>query len=249
MFELNGRVALVTGAGQRAGKAIAETFARQGAVVVVNDLVPALAEETADAIRAAGGRAVAQAFDVTALDAVKAGVAAAVEAVGPVGILVNNAGNGGATTMRHAPFVDLDPADWTGPIDVNLYGVMNCIHAVLRPMTEAGWGRIITISSYAGTHGNTSGLSPYAAGKGGGISLMRHIAMETGPLGVTANTIALGLIREGDDPVFNKLTRAIPVRRRGTPDDVAALCTFLASEEAGWITGQTIQLNGGAQTT
>jgi NAD(P)-dependent dehydrogenase (short-subunit alcohol dehydrogenase family) len=73
--------------------------------------------------------------------------------------------------------------------------------------------------------------------------------METGPLGVTANTVALGLIREGDDPVFNRSTKTIPVRRRGTPDDVAALCTFLASEEAGWITGQTIQLNGGAQRT
>jgi 3-oxoacyl-[acyl-carrier protein] reductase len=75
--------------------------------------------------------------------------------------------------MRHAPFIDLEPADWRGPIDVNLYGVMNCIHAVLWPMTERGWGRIITISSYAGTHGNTSGLGPYAAGKGGAISLMR----------------------------------------------------------------------------
>jgi 3-oxoacyl-[acyl-carrier protein] reductase len=249
MFELTGKVALVTGAGRRAGKAIAEAFARQGAAVAVNDVVRALAEEAAEAIRAAGGKAVAAPFDVTDLAAVRAGMEAAAASLGPIDILVNNAGNGGAQGMSHSRFIDMDPAEWRGPVEINLFGVMNCSHAALRPMTERGWGRIITISSYAGTHGNTGGLSHYAAGKGGGLSFMRHLAMENAAAGVTANTIALGLIREGDDPRFEKLTRQIPVQRRGMPEDVAALCVYLASEEAGWLTGQTIQLNGGVHTT
>jgi 3-oxoacyl-[acyl-carrier protein] reductase len=249
MFELNGKVALVTGAGQRIGRGVAETLARQSATLVVNDLLPDLAQEVADGIVQAGGKALAQAFDVTDLEAVKAGVATAVAKVGPIDILVNNAGNGGARPLAHSHFIDMDPADWRAPVEVNLFGVMNCIHAVLRPMVDRGWGRIITISSYAGTHGNTGGLSHYAAGKGGGLSFMRHVAMETAPKGVTANTIALGLVRKGDDPRFNALTKMIPVRRRGNPDDVAALCVYLAAEESGWLTGQTIQLNGGVNTT
>ena len=143
----------------------------------------------------------------------------------------------------------MDPAQWMTPIAVNLFGVMNCIHAVLRPMADRGWGRIITISSYAGTKGTDIGTAHYGAAKSGSAGFMRNIALEAGPQGVTANTIALGLIREGEGPGFAKATAALPTRRRGSPDDVAALCLYLVSREAGWLTGQTINLDGGAFTS
>jgi NAD(P)-dependent dehydrogenase (short-subunit alcohol dehydrogenase family) len=251
MFDLSGKIALVTGAGQNAGAGIAEAFARQGAAVIVNDVLAERAEETAEAIRKAGGKAVAQAFDVTNLEAVKAGVAAGEAALGgKVDILVNNAGNGGAEGgLKMKPFSEMTPDLWAAPIAVNLYGVMNCTHAVIGGMIEKNWGRLITIASGAGTHGLNIGVSHYGAGKGGAISFMRHLAMENGPFGVTANTVALGLIRQTDTPVLNELSKRLPTRRRGNPDDVGALCVYLASPEAAWFTGQTLQLNGGALTT
>jgi 3-oxoacyl-[acyl-carrier protein] reductase len=251
VFDLSGKVALVTGAGQNAGAGIARGFARQGAAVIVNDVVAERAESTAEEIRKAGGKATAQPFDVTRLDAVKAGVAAGEAALGGrVSILVNNAGNGGAEGfLKMMPFSEMDPALWKAPIDVNLFGVMNCTHAVIKGMIEQGWGRIVTIASGAGTSGLDIGVTHYGAGKGGAISFMRHIAMENGPHGITANTVALGLIRQTDDPTLNRLAQRLPTRRRGNPEDVAALCIYLASPEAAWFTGQTLQLNGGAVTT
>jgi 3-oxoacyl-[acyl-carrier protein] reductase len=251
VFDLSGKTALITGAGQNAGAGIARLFARQGAAVIVNDVVAERAEAVAEEIRGAGGKAVGRAFDVTDLAAVKAGVAAAETAVGgQVDILVNNAGNGGAFgLLKMAPFSELPPEAWSIPVDVNLYGVMNCTHTVIRGMIARGWGRLITIASSAGTHGLAIGASHYAAGKGGAIGFMRHIAMENGPHGITANTVALGLIRQTDDPTLNALAKRLPVQRRGTPEDVAALCLYIASPEASWFTGQTLQLNGGAITT
>jgi NAD(P)-dependent dehydrogenase (short-subunit alcohol dehydrogenase family) len=250
-FDLTGKVALVTGAGQNAGAGIAAGYARQGAGVIVNDVRTERAQATVDAIEAEGGRAVAQAFDVTDLAAVKAGIAAGEAALGgTVDILVNNAGNGGAEgLLKMMPFSEMPPELWAGPIAVNLYGVMNCTHAVINGMIAKNWGRLITIASGAGTHGLNIGVTHYGAGKGGAISFMRHIAMENGPHGITANTVALGLIRQTDDPTLNQLAQRLPTRRRGNPDDVAALCLYLASPEAGWFTGQTLQLNGGALTT
>jgi NAD(P)-dependent dehydrogenase (short-subunit alcohol dehydrogenase family) len=250
IFDLTGKVALVTGAGQNAGAGISSLFARQGAAVIVNDVRPERAEAQAETIRAAGGKAVAQAFDVTDLAAVKAGVAAGEAALGgKVGILVNNAGNGGAGgLMKMMPFADMPPELWGAPIDVNLFGVMNCTHTVLRGMIDQGWGRVVTIASGAGTHGLNIGVAHYGAGKGGAIGFMRHIAVENGPYGITANTVALGLIRQTDNETLNKAARGIPVGRRGNPDDVAALCLYLASPEASWFTGQTLELNGGSNT-
>jgi NAD(P)-dependent dehydrogenase (short-subunit alcohol dehydrogenase family) len=251
MFDLSGTVALVTGAGQNAGAGIALIFARQGAAVIINDVVAERAEATAEAIRAAGGRASAQPFDVTDLAAVKAGVAAGEAALGgQVDILVNNAGNGGAEgPLNMRPFREMTPEMWTAPIAVNLYGVLNCTHAVIGGMVEKRWGRVITIASGAGTHGLDIGVSHYGAGKGGAIGFMRHLAVENGQFGVTANTVALGLIRQTDTPALNKLAERLPTRRRGNPDDVGALCLYLASREASWFTGQTLQLGGGANTT
>ena len=249
MFDLTGRVALVTGAGQNVGAGIARMLAAQGAAVAVNDVVPERASETVAAITAAGGKAFSAPFDVTAYDAVTAGVRDVTEALGPVDILVNNAGNGGAFGMVPQQFREMDPAAWEGPIRVNLYGVLHCSRAVVNGMCDRGWGRIITISSGAGTQGVNIGVSPYSAGKGGGISFTRTLALEVARTGVTANSIALGLMGMPDPKVTEHLARAIPVGRTGTPEDIGAACVWLASDEASWVTAQTIEVNGGSVTT
>jgi NAD(P)-dependent dehydrogenase (short-subunit alcohol dehydrogenase family) len=249
MFDLSARVALVTGAGQHVGAGIARTLAAQGATVVVNDVVAERAQATVETIRNAGGTASAVAFDVTDLEAVRAGVALAESDVGPVDILVNNAGNAGAHRMVPTPFRDMDPDDWSAPIDVNLYGVLNCCHAVIGAMCDRGWGRVITIASGAGTVGLRLGVSTYGAGKGGSIAFMRHLAVENARFGVTANTLAIGLMQAPTGDGTAALARQIPVGRVGRPEDIAALCVYLASEEASWMTGQTIELNGGSVTT
>jgi 3-oxoacyl-[acyl-carrier protein] reductase len=246
VFDLHGRVALVTGAGQNVGEGIARTLAAHGARVAVNDVVADRAHSLAGRIRESGGQALALPFDVTDLDE----VSAAVQGFGPVDILVNNAGNGGATQMSVGQFVDLEPAAWEGPIRVNLYGVLHCCHAVVKGMCERGWGRVITISSGAGTAGVNIGVTPYSAGKGGGLAFTRSLALEVAPHGVTANSIAIGLIAfAGDSEMTARLARAIPVGRTGSPEDVAAACLWLASDEAAWVTGQTVQVNGGSVTT
>jgi NAD(P)-dependent dehydrogenase (short-subunit alcohol dehydrogenase family) len=245
MFDLTGRTALVTGAGQNVGAGISRALAAQGATVAVNDIRAERAHEVVAEIAAAGGRAVAAPFDVTDLDAVLESVAA----VGDVDILVNNAGNGGEERMVPQAFREMDPAAWEGPIRVNLYGVMSCCKAVVGGMCVRGWGRIITISSGAGTGGVAIGVSPYSAGKGGGISFTRTLALEVASGGVTANTLAIGMMEMQDRTVTEQLVKRIPVGRAGTPTDIAAACVWLASDEAGWVTGQTIQINGGSITT
>ena len=173
MFDLTGRTALVTGAGQNIGAGIARALAGAGARVLVNDLRADRAGEVAEEI---GGEAEALPFDVTD----RAAVLAAVEAAGALDVLVNNAGNGGAEAMLPKRFADTEPAEWAGPMEVNLQGVLFCCHAVLPGMVERSHGRIITISSAAGTHGVGIGFTPYSVGKGGSLSLMRSLALEHG---------------------------------------------------------------------
>lgn len=245
MFDLDGKTALVTGAGQNVGAGIARTLASQGAHVLVNDIVPDRADEVAGAIVEAGRSAEALAFDVTDGEAVRAAIAER-----PINILVNNAGNGGAEMMQVKPFAETEPADWIGPIAVNLGGVLNCTRAVLPGMIERGWGRVIGVVSGAGTVGVNIGVAAYSAGKGGAAGLLRSVALEVAQTGVTVNSIALGLMSNtGDIGVTDQLARAIPTRRLGTPEDVAALCAYLASEEASWMTAQTIPLAGGSITS
>jgi len=247
MFDLQGSVALVRGAGQGVGAEIARALARQGAMVVVNDLVADRAQAVVEQIKAGGGQAVATPFDVTDLPLVREGIAPLLQ----VDILVNNAGNSGTTErMLVRQFVDMEPESWEGPIRVNLYGVLHCCSAVVGGMCERGWGRVITISSGAATAGVGIGVTPYSAGKGGGIAFTRSLALEVASQGVTANTLAIGLMESPAGPrVTAGLARGIPVGRTGTPSDVAAACVWLASEEAAWVTGQTIQINGGSVTT
>jgi NAD(P)-dependent dehydrogenase (short-subunit alcohol dehydrogenase family) len=245
MFDLTGRTALVTGAGQNVGAGIAQALAAQGARVAINDIDPVRAAGMAEQITSAGGAAVPLPFDVTD----GAAVEAAVRSLGPIDILVNNAGNGGAERLSIKPFREMDLGDWDKAVAVNLYGVLNCCHAVINGMCERGWGRIITISSGAGTGGVNIGVSHYSAGKGGGLAFTRTLALEVARQGVTANTLALGLLAAPDPKVTEKIARSIPVGRTGTPLDVAAACVWLASDEAAWVTGQTIQINGGSITT
>ncbi len=178
-----------------------------------------------------------------------AAVADAVGRLGAVDILVNNAGNAGAHTMVPKLFRDTTPAEWEGPLRVNVYGVMHCSHAVVGGMCDRGWGRIVTISSGAGTRWVNIGVAAYSAGKGAGIVFTRTLALEVARSGVTANTLAIGLMGMPDPTITAVLARSIPVGRTGVPDDVAAACAWLTSEEASWVTGQTIELNGGALTT
>ena len=244
MFDLSGKTALVTGAGQGVGAGIAEVLASAGATVLVNDFHAERAERTAAAV---GGRALP--FDVADLAAVEKAVGSA----GPVDILVNNAGI--PPSMRPVQFRELPPEEWAPYIDVNLYGVLNCVKATIDGMCDRGWGRVITISSGAGTTGLCIGVSIYAAGKGAGISFMRHLATECGRYGVTANTLALGLMQrdnvktEEARTVTKGMERGIPVGRLGTGTDVGYACAYLASTEASWMNGQTIGLNGGAVTS
>jgi NAD(P)-dependent dehydrogenase (short-subunit alcohol dehydrogenase family) len=245
MFDLTDKVALVTGAGQSVGAGIAEALARQGAHVLVNDIVAARAAEISRAIADSGGSAAPVPFDVTE----RTSVLDALRSVQPVDILVNNAGNAGATKMPLRPFVETDPEDWEPPIRVNLYGVLHCCHALVPAMCERGWGRVVTISSGAATAGVNIGVTPYSAGKGGALSFTRSLALEVARAGVTANTVAIGLMEIPDPRVTERLAKSIPVGRTGTPHDVAAACVWLASEEASWVTGQTIQVNGGSLTT
>ncbi|MAE96462.1 MAG: short-chain dehydrogenase [Deltaproteobacteria bacterium] len=247
MFDLSGRVGLVTGGGQNVGAGIARSLAAQGAAVAINDLVEERARVVAEEIAAQGGKAVAAAFDVSSGAAVAEGIAVAEQALGPIDILVNNAGV--PPGMGLTPFREQDPDDWTPFIDLNLYGVLHCCKAVIDGMCERGFGRIVTISSGAGQVGIPLGISTYGAGKGGALSFMRHLAMEVAGQGVTANSLALGLMASGTGDDTAAIAKTVPVGRVGFPEDIGAAVVYLASNEAAWVTGQTIGINGGNLTS
>jgi NAD(P)-dependent dehydrogenase (short-subunit alcohol dehydrogenase family) len=253
MFDLTGRVALVTGAGRGVGAGIAQALASQGAAVAVNDVDASRAEATCASIGGAGGRAVPVAFDVTERDAVTAGVGEIERALGPVDVLVNNAGIP-FEGMVVSTFRDMDPSVWDRFVRLNLYGVLECTKAVIDGMCERRFGRVIVIASDAAIHGLPIGISLYGAGKAGATGFLRHLAVEVAPTGVTANALALGLMastfehEQVDDEMIARLGKGIPAGRLGTPAEIGAACVYLASDEAGWVTGQTIAIDGGATT-
>ncbi|OZC87717.1 short-chain dehydrogenase [Rhodococcus sp. 05-340-1] len=251
MFDLQGHIALVTGAGQSVGAGIATVLARQGASVIVNDLHPDRAERVAAAIAAEGHTAVASAWDVTdyqsTVDHVRSAEA---ELGGHVDILVNNAGV--AEGKWNLPFRELTPELWRLPIDLNIYGSLNCTKAVIDGMCDNGWGRVVQISSGSARTGQNINVSMYATGKSGIEGFVRHLAAECGQYGVTANVLALGQQSNLADvmpaDMIERIVATIPIGRLGDAEEVGAACVYLASHESGGLTGQTIDFNGGTHT-
>ena len=250
---LDGRRAIVTGAGARTGRQIAHQLAQAGATVWVNDLYLELAETVASEITADGGEAHAIAGDVCDLESVR-GLR---EQTGPLDILVNNAGSGvrafSEGTALIEPFVASEPAAWEPVIAVNFYGVLHMTHTYLPSMLDQGWGRVVTIVSDAGRKGER-GQAVYGAAKAAAMGFMRGIAQEVGRKGVTANCIALGTIAfeggadEGSDQ-HRALVRPYPVGRLGQPHDPAPLAVLLCSDAGEWITGQVYPVDGGYTST
>ncbi len=256
ILDLGGRIALVTGAGQGVGRQIALHFAEHNSGgIIVNDYHLDRAEAVAEEVRAAGGNALAVQCDVTNLDAVKEMVAKGKEKFGPVGILVNNAGNAGATPTAEArkPFWETGPEVWDHYIGVNLYGVMNCTAAVIPGMIERkDAGRLVTIISEASRYGD-AGLEVYAGAKAGAAGFMRSCARTLGRYGITSNSISIAFTatpeveaRVKSDPErFKKMMSSYVIRRPGQPNDIANMALYLASDASSWITGQTYSVSGG----
>jgi 3-oxoacyl-[acyl-carrier protein] reductase len=254
LLDLSGRVALVTGAGQGVGAETARYLAGHGAGVVVNDYFAERAERVASEIRADGGTAVPITADVTDFSSVERMVAAAHAGLGTVDVLVNNAGNAGhdRSGLTAKPFWEKDPAEWEPYLRVNLYGVLHCCRAVIGAMVAAGrGGRIITVISDAGRVGEP-GLEAYSAAKAGAAGLTRALARGLGRYQITANNVAIAITRTPavaahieDEEHAKAVMRSYIIRRFGEPSDPAALITFLASNAASWITGQTYPVNGG----
>lgn len=256
-LDLGGQIAFITGAGQGVGRAIALALAHHNAGgIAVNDFVPERAAAVVAEIEALGVRAVAVPADVGDHAAVRAAIDAAVAALGPVTILVNNAGNAGPNAqISHSPvFWETKPEEWDRYFRTNLQGVMNCCHAALPGMVTQGKGRIVTIVSDAGRVGEAR-LAAYSAAKAGAAGFVRAIAREAGRFGITANAVSLSAL----EPPMDEVTKAqflagdqvkaivsrYVIRRLGKPDDVASMALFLCSDASGWITGQTYPVNGG----
>ncbi|NLX11081.1 MAG: 3-oxoacyl-ACP reductase FabG [Chloroflexi bacterium] len=242
--QLEGRVALITGAGQGIGRAIALRFAGEGAKVAVLDMAGDNVQSVSDEIKAAGGESLAVVCNVTKRDQVQAAVAQVLDTYGQIDILGNNAG-----VTRDARLVKMTEEEFDLVVDVNLKGVFNLTQAVAPHMVERGYGRIISTSSVVGIYGNF-GQTNYVATKAGVIGMTRVWARELGPKGITANAIAPGfiatdMIKTVPEKVIDALIERTPVRRLGAPEDIANAYLFLASEAAGFINGIVLSVDGG----
>ncbi|MDP2830846.1 MAG: 3-oxoacyl-[acyl-carrier-protein] reductase [Candidatus Omnitrophota bacterium] len=243
-MRLKDKVALITGGARGIGRAIALTFAREGADIVVADVNLEIAQKTALEIESLGRKALALEMDVTNYDLVEAGINKILDKMGKVDILVNNAG-----ITKDNLLLRMSPADWDAVINVNLKGTFNCIKAVSRPMVKQRSGRIISIASIIGLMGNP-GQANYAASKAGIIALTKTVAKELASRNINANAVAPGFIQTEmtarlPEDLKKKMLEAIPLAKLGTPEDVANVCLFLASDESSYITGQTITIDGG----
>ena len=241
MFDLSGRVAVVTGAGRGMGLGIAQALASQGAAVAINDCYAERAEDAARTVNDAGGKAVALVADVLREDAVAAMQAELESKLGTADILVNNAGIP-ADGMVPQQFLETDEAEWRRYLELNLVAVMRCCRCLVPGMCERGWGRVVNVVSEAWRTAGQMGIAAYAAGKAGTVGFSRQLSGEVARRGVTVNCISLGLM---DNTGMDELVRTIPCGRLGCAEDAAAAATYLASDEANWVTGQVLGVNGG----
>jgi 3-oxoacyl-[acyl-carrier protein] reductase len=243
-LKLKGKVALVTGAAQGIGKAIALLLARNGADIVVSDINLEKAEETAKEIGAIGPKAMAVKVDVANLSDVEGMVTGILEKLAKIDILVNNAG-----ITRDKLILRMTEEDWDAVLGVNLKGTFNCTKAVVRHMAKQRSGKIVNIASVVGEMGN-AGQANYSASKAGVIGLTKTIAREYAQRGINVNAIAPGYIETPmtealPEKAKEELKKLIPMERLGKPEDVAEAVLFLISEESSYITGQVLNVNGG----
>lgn len=244
----SGRVALVTGAGSGIGLGVAQRLAADGHAVALLDLDGGAVRVAADALGALGSRAVAHEVDVADRAALERAVETVRRELGPVTIVVTSAG-----VEAFDPIAEITPEKWDRIIAVNLTGTFTCMQLAVPDMVEAQWGRIVTISSSSAQSGAPN-MAHYVASKGGVIGLTKAFARELARDGITVNTIPPTIVdtpmakkgvESGSVPSIEVMARMVPLGRAGTPDDIAAACSFLCSEDAGYITGQVIGVNGG----
>jgi 3-oxoacyl-[acyl-carrier protein] reductase len=252
-IRFDGRVAVVTGAAHGFGRAIALNLSSLGAHVVGCDILADELSETARLAGLAGAPLEVRVLDVSDREAVRAMARETVDAHGRVDILVNDAG--GVLGQVGRPIEDVSEADWRAVVAVNLDGAFYCSQAVAPAMKAARFGRIVNVSSGAGLGVSLTGIQAYASAKAGQIGLTRQLAHELGPWGITVNCIAPGFVRSNPtteaqwqsygEAGQRRLVENIALRRLGTPQDIANGVLFFASEQAGWVTGQTLSVDGG----
>jgi 3-oxoacyl-[acyl-carrier protein] reductase len=247
MFDLTGKVAIVTGASRGIGRAISEALVRQGALVMLTDILEDAVAQAARELAAGGGKTDAAALNVTDGQSAQSLVELTLQRHGRIDLLVNNAG-----IARDQLLMRMKREDWDAVLNINLTGAFNCSQAVLRTMMKQRSGRIVSISSVVGQMGN-AGQSNYAASKAGLIGFSKSLAREVAGRGITVNVVAPGLIdtdmtRALPDSVREEWVSKVPLARFGTPEDVASAVCFLATDEASYITGQVLAVNGGMYT-
>jgi 3-oxoacyl-[acyl-carrier protein] reductase len=244
-MELSDRVAIITGSGRGIGKTIAVKLAEMGADIVINDIGEQTAvDAVSDEIKALGRRSIAVIADISTAEGAKKLVDSAIAGLGKVDIMVNNAG-----ITRDTLIMRMSDDDWDKVIAVNLRSVFLCTRAVVRPMTQQRWGRIINMASVVGIAGN-AGQANYAASKAGIIGLTKTVAKEVASRNVTVNAIAPGFIetamtKELRESWVAEIKKRIPMGTVGQPEDVADAVAFLASERARYITGHVLNVDGG----
>jgi NAD(P)-dependent dehydrogenase (short-subunit alcohol dehydrogenase family) len=246
LFDLSGRIALVTGSGQGMGLGIVRALATQGAHVIINDYYAERAGKAAQALRAEGFQVCAAPGDITKPEVREQIIDLGRQEFGNIDILVNNAGVPPGMPDSLRQFKDLEDKDFELQLDLNLRAVIGLTRLVMDGMCERKFGRIVIISSESWRVGLSYGLSNYAAAKAAALGFMRQLSHEVGRSGVTANALSLGCMNNFGYDETAKATTA--VGRAGTPEDVGAAVAFLASSEASWMTGQVLALNGGSVT-
>ncbi len=246
---MTAKIAIVTGAGQGMGRSVAMKLASEGNKIIVNDVNSEQADSTVSKINALGGIAYPNNADVTSHDEVTNMADQCLTLYGNIHILVNNAG-----VLRPTKVIDIEEQEWDWVIGVNLKGTYLCSRAVLPAMQDAGWGRIVNFSSTAGKSTSTVGGAHYTAAKAGILGFTRHLSREAAPFGITVNSVCPGLIDtemvrstiSEDRAKF--YTDSFPISRMGVPSEVAELVAFLASDKAAYITGASLDINGGDLT-